>query len=112
MENILLSSASPEYDEELLLNIIGTSSIKEIQLLDLKYQEVKGKSLYSLFESKTKEGSQLRKLLTEIFKYERDESKDKNLIVFLSLLKNKKIIVKNKIKKIINNDIKNIIIKF
>lgn len=77
MENIL-SSSTPEYDEELLINIIGTSSIKEIRLLDDKYKELKGISLSELFESKTKQGSQLQKLLTYIFKYDRDESKNVN----------------------------------
>ena len=72
MENIQASSA---YDEELLVNIIGTSTLKEIKQLDEKFTELKKTSLLELFESKIKEGNPLLKLLQKIFQYSRDESK-------------------------------------
>lgn len=83
MENIQASSA---YDEELLVNIIGTSTTKEIKQLDEKFTELKKTSLLELFESKIKEGNPLLKLLQKIFQYSREESKqvDPELAVSLA----------------------------
>jgi len=83
MENIQASSA---YDEELLVNIIGTSTTKEIKLLDEKFTELKKTSLLELFESKIKEGNPLLKFLQKIFQYSREESKqvDPELAVSLA----------------------------
>jgi hypothetical protein len=64
-----------EYDEELLINIIGTSSLREIQVLDELYKKEKSMSLLQLISTKCKQDSVLINFMQRVFEYDRDESK-------------------------------------
>jgi hypothetical protein len=75
MESI---KAMGDYDEELLISIIGMSTINEITALDRLFQQAKSMSLHGLFQSKIKPGSSLYILIDYIFQLNRDESKETN----------------------------------
>lgn len=81
MENLKTSSKTELYDEEMLVNIIGTSSNKELRLFCEAYEKEKGSSLKDVFIAKTKPESQLQRFVTMCFSFDRDESKnvDNNL---------------------------------
>eukprot|EP00286_Rhodomonas_abbreviata_P013076 CAMPEP_0181338316 /NCGR_PEP_ID=MMETSP1101-20121128/28571_1 /TAXON_ID=46948 /ORGANISM="Rhodomonas abbreviata, Strain Caron Lab Isolate" /LENGTH=196 /DNA_ID=CAMNT_0023449037 /DNA_START=34 /DNA_END=621 /DNA_ORIENTATION=- len=63
MENLKATGKADLYDEEMLVNIIGTSSAKEVKELDELFKKEKETTLAQMFESKTKEGSHLQKFV-------------------------------------------------
>ncbi|KAJ1423386.1 hypothetical protein B484DRAFT_432650, partial [Ochromonadaceae sp. CCMP2298] len=75
MEMLRTARPSDLYEEELLINILGTSNTNEIKHFDALYTKDRSTSLLDTFNSKLKPGSQLQKFIELIFKYERDESK-------------------------------------
>jgi hypothetical protein len=79
----ITTSSKPDYDEELLVEIIGCSSTEEIQNLDKVFIREKKFCLADLFAAKTKPEAQLRHFVERIFRFDRDESKtvDKNLAI-------------------------------
>lgn len=76
MENLKNSSKVELYDEEMLVNIIGTSSNKELKLFCEMYSREKGTDLWDVFASKLKPDSQLQKFLKLVCKCDRDEAKN------------------------------------
>lgn len=70
------TSTQADYDEELLINIIGTSSISDIKKLDELFQKEKSFSLGDLFASNAKKDSQLAKFVAMIMTFRRSETKD------------------------------------
>jgi hypothetical protein len=76
MENLKIYSPKELYDEEMLINIIGTSSNKELKLFSDKYVIEKGATLAEVFESKTKPGSQLQRFVAMTLNMNRDESRN------------------------------------
>ncbi|RYY84510.1 hypothetical protein EON63_09130 [archaeon] len=79
----ITTSTKPDYDEELLVEIIGCSTTEEIQNLDKVFTKEKSFCLADLFAAQTKPDSQLRHLIERILRFDRDESKtvDKNLAI-------------------------------
>eukprot|EP00981_Chlorochromonas_danica_P000714 scaffold156_cov173-Ochromonas_danica.AAC.2 len=79
----ILTSTKPDYDEELLVEILGCSTTEEIQHLDQIFMKEKSYCLADLFATQTKPDSQLRHFIERILRYDRDESKtiDKNLAI-------------------------------
>lgn len=76
MENLKNSSKTELYDEEMLVNIIGTSSNKELRLFCEAYEKEKGTPLKDVFFAKTKPESQLQRFVAMCFTFDRDESKN------------------------------------
>lgn len=74
-----VKASSHEYDEELLVDIIGTSTVKEIKAFDELLIKEKSYSLYDLFSSQCKNDTPLFRFLDIILKYNRDESKHADL---------------------------------
>lgn len=70
--------AAPDYDEELVVGILSTSTTAEIKALDEAFRAAKGFSLRDLLESKVKAGTSLGKLVDRIFQFRRDEGKETN----------------------------------
>eukprot|EP01033_Poteriospumella_lacustris_P006416 gene6416-4615_t len=70
--------AVPDYDEELVVGILSTSTTVEIKALDEAFRAAKGFSLRDLLESKVKAGTSLAKLVDRIFQFRRDEGKETN----------------------------------
>ncbi len=70
-----------EYDEEMLVDIIGTSSIREIKSFDERFSKLKSYSLIDVFTAHGKKDSMLLKFVQRILRLDRDESKtvDKDL---------------------------------
>lgn len=81
MENLRNSSKTELYDEEMLINIIGTSSNKELKLFCEAYAKEKGADLWDVFTSKLKPDSQLQKLLKLSCKCDRDETKNSDALL-------------------------------
>ena len=76
MENLKNSSKTELYDEEMLVNIVGTSTNKELKLFCELYEKEKGTSLSDVFISKTKPESQLQRFIAKCWTFNRDESKN------------------------------------
>mmetsp|Transcript_98 Transcript_98/g.167 ORF Transcript_98/g.167 Transcript_98/m.167 type:complete len:752 (-) Transcript_98:341-2596(-) len=72
---VLKANKADLYDEEFLINVIGTSSSKELKAFDALYTKEKGESLLQVFEQKLKPDSQIQKFVGMILMNERDESK-------------------------------------
>jgi hypothetical protein len=72
----MVSRPDVEYDEETLVEIIGTSSVKEIKAFDEKYTALKSYSLLDAFTAHSKKESTLLKFLERILRLDRDESKN------------------------------------
>jgi Ca2+-binding EF-hand superfamily protein len=75
MENLKASSKTELYDEELLINIVGTSTNKELKAFCELYARDKGTSLSDVFVAKTKPDSQLQRFIALCWKFDRDEGK-------------------------------------
>lgn len=65
-----------EYDEELLINIIATSTVKELQKLDELFIAEKSFGVADFFATRGKGDSTLTKLVQRIFRFDRNETKD------------------------------------
>lgn len=70
-----VKAASQEYDEELLVDIIGTSTVKELQAFDELLMSERSYTLIDLVSSQCKKDSPLFRFLDRILKCDRDESK-------------------------------------
>ncbi len=68
--------AGKDIDEELLVNILGTSTIADIEKLNTLFMEEKTYSIGDHFASKCKDESLLKKFVARIMQLDRDESKD------------------------------------
>lgn len=75
MENLKTTSKTELYDEEMLINIVGTSTNKELKAFCELYEKEKGTTLSDVFVAKTKPESQLRRFLALCFAFNRDEGK-------------------------------------
>jgi len=65
-----------EFDEELLVNLIGTSTTRELKELNELYAQDKGFSIADTFATKGKDNTSLVRVVQTIFRFLRDESKD------------------------------------
>lgn len=75
LEMEAIKATSEGYDEELLINIIGTATTKELQQLDELYTKEFGFSLRDIFESQCKKDSTLLQFVQRVLRFDRDESK-------------------------------------
>lgn len=71
----ITTSSKPDYDEELLVEMIGCSTTDEIQRLDQIFLKEKTFCLADLFATHAKSDSQLKHFLERILRFDRDESK-------------------------------------
>jgi hypothetical protein len=69
---------SSDYDEELLVTIIGTSSTKELKALNELYTREFSFGVNDLCSTKNKSDSGFTKFVQRIFRFDRDESKEVN----------------------------------
>ncbi len=70
----IMETTKGEYEEELFINIISTSTNKEIKKLNDLYTAEKLHSLGDIIETKTKKDSSIQKFFLMIMKCDRDES--------------------------------------
>lgn len=74
--DFIMETTKGEYEEELFINIISTSTNKEIKKLNELYTAEKLHSLADIIETKTKKDSSIQKFFLMIMKCDRDESKN------------------------------------
>jgi hypothetical protein len=81
LELDMVSRNDVEYDEDALVDIIGTSSMKEIKAFDERFTKLKSYSLLDVFSAHGKKDSVLLKFIQRILRLDRDEGKtvDKDL---------------------------------
>jgi hypothetical protein len=75
IENFLLKGSSKgEYDEEILVNIVGTSSDKELVAFCDVYEKTRQSTVANLVESKAQKDSPFQRLMLRILSERRNES--------------------------------------
>lgn len=71
--------AEQDFNEELIIGILCTSTTQDIRALDQSFSAAKGFSMHNLLESKIKSGTSVMKFIDRIFQFRRDEGKEMNL---------------------------------
>lgn len=77
--DMIVASNNGDYDEELMISLIASSTVKEIKKLDALYAADKLHSIADIVETKTKKDTSIQKFFKLILQCDRDESKKVDL---------------------------------
>ncbi len=73
--DLIMTTNGGEYDEDLFISLVSTSTAREIRKLDELYNAEKLHSMADIVETKMKKDSSIQKFFLLILKGNRDETK-------------------------------------